>query len=459
MVEARRLGDRYVLGEQIAAGGMGRVYLGTDERLGRRVAIKLLKDDLAEDPTFIERFRREARALANLSHPNIAAVYDYGEDGSRSYIVMEYAEGRDLARILREEGPLDSGRAAYIAAQVAGALARAHAEGIIHRDVKPANVIVSDTDQARVTDFGIARTMGDSTLTATGSVLGTAQYWSPEQAAGTEIGPQSDIYSAGVVLYEMLTGAVPFTGESAVAVALRHLNEDVPPPSRMNPTVPPDLDAIVARATAREVSDRYQTGAEMALALDGARTGHLEVPESAAVTERIDAPQTARLETPAPARADGPVVPESIRRNALKVLGALAALAVVLLLFRLATGGDDDEPRQRNGATAQRVEIPDLRGAEFPAARAALADAGLKSRLRTVESDEELGTVVRLKPRQGSRVRVESTVTLIVSADIEDEVTDDPSDAGDSAGPDEGKGEDKGKGKAKGHDKKGKKKK
>ena len=266
MVETRLL-DRYHLEERIAAGGMGTVWAAQDERLGRRVAVKMLKDDLAGDPRFVERFRREARAVAALGHPNIANVFDYGEDHGKHFIVMELVEGRDLARLLREEGPMNAGRAAGIAAQACEALGHAHLAGVIHRDVKPGNVMVGDDDRVKVTDFGIARAQGDTSLTATGSVLGTSHYLSPEQAAGGSIGPPSDVYSMGCVLYEMLTGAVPFTGESPVGIAMRHVSEEVPPPSSLAADVPPAVDDVVAKATAKDPKDRFADGRDMAAAL------------------------------------------------------------------------------------------------------------------------------------------------------------------------------------------------
>ncbi|MEO8323042.1 MAG: protein kinase, partial [Actinomycetota bacterium] len=195
MVEGGLLGGRYRIGDRIAAGGMGVVYLAHDERLGRTVVVKILRAHLAGDPHFIERFRREARAVASLSHPNIAGIFDYGEDAGQHYIVMELAEGRDLAAVIRVDGRLSPQRAARITAQVCVALDHAHEAGIIHRDIKPANVIVTDEDKVKVTDFGIARAVGDSTLTATGSMLGTASYLSPEQAGGEKVVPASDLYS------------------------------------------------------------------------------------------------------------------------------------------------------------------------------------------------------------------------------------------------------------------------
>ncbi len=264
-----RLGDRYLLTERLAAGGMGVVWLADEERLGREVAVKVLTEGLAQDQRFIERFRREARAVASLSHPNIAQVFDYGEDEGSSYIVMELVRGRDLARVLREEGTLSFERATRVATGVADALGHAHSQGIVHRDVKPGNVLIGTNEQVKVTDFGIARAAGDTTLTATGSVLGSAHYLSPEQATGAPVGAPSDVYSLGIVLYEMLTGSLPFTGDSAVAVAMRQASEDVPDLTELRPDAPDHLRAIVAKATAKDPQSRFADGDAMAAALRG----------------------------------------------------------------------------------------------------------------------------------------------------------------------------------------------
>ncbi|HEV3473701.1 MAG TPA: protein kinase, partial [Actinomycetota bacterium] len=209
MVEASPLIGRYRLEERIAGGGMGTVYVATDELLGRQVAAKLLNEELADNPSFVERFRREARSVAALVHPNIATVFDYGEDAGRHFIVMELVRGRDLDRVLADEGALAPERARHIATKVCDALGHAHGAGVIHRDVKPANVIVTQDEGVKVTDFGIARVADDAAMTASGTVLGTAQYISPEQASDHPVGPASDVYSMGIMLFEMLTGRRP----------------------------------------------------------------------------------------------------------------------------------------------------------------------------------------------------------------------------------------------------------
>ncbi len=420
MVIGTVLSDRYRLDDPIASGGMGSVYQATDERLERRVAVKLLKQDLAEDPRFVERFRREARAAGALSHPNIAAVYDFGADDSRHFIVMELAQGRDLARVLREEGPLDPERAAGIAAQIAAALDHAHSAGVVHRDIKPPNVIVGKGDRVKVTDFGIARAAGDSTLTVTGSVLGSAHYISPEQAGGAEVGPATDIYSLGIVLYEMLTGSVPFTGDSVIAVAMRHVSDDVPRPSELRPELPAALDEVVARATAKDPRARYGAASELAAALTG-----LSAAAPAPAGIGASANETPSMETsvwPIPgSRWD----PQKLGRNVLLVLGALVAIAFALLLLRLGDTGQPtagEEGRQEEQGTAEPNEDliairSDIVGQKYKDVQKDLEEAGLVVDSQFVPSEEvEKDRVITSDPPPGDEVEAGTTVSLVVSS-------------------------------------------
>lgn len=264
-----RLAQRYLLLERIAVGGMGEVHLATDERLGRRVAVKVLAPVYADSPDFVERFRREALTAAALSHPNIAQVYDYGVDGSNHFIVMEHVEGSDLARLLREHGRLTPADAVRVAEQVCAALAAAHRAGVVHRDIKPGNVMVRPDGTVKVTDFGIAQAKGLASLTETGTVMGTAAYVAPEQAQGRPSTPATDLYSLGVLLFQMLTGAVPFEGDTPVAVAMRHLDEPMPLPSSRVADLPANLDEVVTRATAKNPAERYRDADAMADALRG----------------------------------------------------------------------------------------------------------------------------------------------------------------------------------------------
>jgi eukaryotic-like serine/threonine-protein kinase len=287
----RMLGDRYEIGEVIGRGGMAEVHEARDLRLGRKVAIKILRPDLARDPSFQARFRREAQSAASLNHPNIVAVYDTGEDTLINengesvvvpYIVMEYVDGMTLRQLLSSGRRLLPERALEITAGILNALDYAHRHGIVHRDIKPANVMLTRTGDVKVMDFGIARALNDTgtTMTSAQAVMGTAQYLSPEQARGEVVDARSDLYSTGVLLYELLTGTPPFTGESAVAIAYQHVSEMPIPPSQVDDGVNAEVDAVDLRALAKRVEDRYQTAAEFRADIERALAG---APVTAAV--------------------------------------------------------------------------------------------------------------------------------------------------------------------------------
>ena len=286
------IGGRYTLTRKLGSGGMADVWLAHDAELDRDVALKFLHERFAQDVSFVERFRREAQAAAGLQHPNVVGVYDRGEDAGRHWIAMEYVEGAMLKDLIARG--LTVGQAVEIVRQVLAGARFAHARGIVHRDLKPQNVMVDNEGRARVTDFGIARA-GASEITATGSVLGTAQYLSPEQAQGLEITAASDLYSVGVILYEALTGRVPFDAETPVAVALKQVSEQARPPSELNPAVPRSLDVVVLRALAKEPRNRYTSADEFLAALDAAEADPSGA--SLAATRR----RTARSAPPPPA--------------------------------------------------------------------------------------------------------------------------------------------------------------
>ena len=408
---------------------MGTVFSARDEKLGRLVAIKLLKEELSSDPRFVERFRREARAVAAMSHPNVASVFDYGEDEGRHFIVMELIEGRDLAQVMREEGPLEPARATAIAEQIALALGHAHSGGLIHRDVKPPNVIVTDDDRVKVTDFGIARAMGESTLTATGTILGTAQYVSPEQASGEDPGPPSDVYSLGIVLYEMVTGAVPFTGDSPISVALRHVRDEVPAPSSIDPAIPTTIDEVVATATAKQAWDRYPDGTAFAAALAG-RTE--EVPS----TVPLAAGAAAEAQTwpfTHPPRWD----PSRLGRTVLIAFGILFLIALAALAFRLADSTESIRERNRERAAGGREEtpvetpavtgftLPDYTGEPAEEAAAELEGEGLSVEPVPEECGQSFGYVCEQSPGPGSVLEEGDTVTLVISTSGGDDSDDD----------------------------------
>lgn len=298
--DPRTLAGRYRLGEVIGHGGMSTVYRATDLALDRTVAVKVALEPLMErDPVYVARFTREAHAAAALSHPNVVAIYDAGTDGPTRYIVMEYVAGQSLDRILRDQHPLEPARAAQIARQVAYALSAAHAAGIIHRDVKPGNVMIADDGSVKVLDFGIARALHSGTITRTAAVLGTAPYMSPEQALGQPADARSDIYALGCVLYEMLTGQPPFMAEVPAAVMNQHINATAPRPSGLNPRVPPALDALVMQMLEKSPEDRPQTAAEVRDRLDRvlasragageAAAGAIEPPATAATVPLVSA--------------------------------------------------------------------------------------------------------------------------------------------------------------------------
>ena len=444
MVSGRVLGDRYLLEEQIAAGGMGTVWAATDQRLHRRVAVKLLKEDLARDERFVLRFEREARASAALSHPNVAGVFDYGQDDGKPFIVMELVSGRDLARVLREEGPLEPDRARAIGVQICAALAHAHAAGLVHRDVKPANVIVGEGDRVKVTDFGIARAAGDATLTATGSVLGSAHYMSPEQASGGAVTPATDVYAAGIVLYEMLTNALPFTGDSPVSVALRHVSDEVPAPSSVNPRVPESLDSIVARATAKDPAARWPDAAAMGTALEGGAPTAPLVAETAEATQVIGPAGTQEATTVWPIPGDR----YDPRRLGTRVLATAAVLAVlaaavwVWLLTRPDSDDDREATRRRAAAarpsatptperTSEGYELESFVGQPFKEAEKALEEKGLTVLSEEAPSEAEKDEVLGSRPEPGTVLAPGDPVTLIISSGKVEE----DSDEGEEDGP------------------------
>jgi eukaryotic-like serine/threonine-protein kinase len=409
--DPRTLGGRYQLGDLLGRGGMAEVHIGRDTRLGRTVAIKLLRTDLARDPSFQNRFRREAQSAASLNHPNIVAVYDTGEEplpdgsGVAPYIVMEYVQGETLRDVLRSGRRLLPERSLEIAEGLLAALDYSHRHGIIHRDVKPGNVMLTPSGQVKVMDFGIARALADSaaTMTQTSAVLGTAQYLSPEQARGETVDARSDVYSAGCLLYELLTGRPPFTGDSPVSVAYQHVREYAVPPSQLDAEIPPSYDAVVMKSLAKDPAQRYQTAAEMAADLERARTGR---PVAAAILGTgavITGTTTATIPglgsdatqflTPV---AAAPVLlaeePERSRVGWYIALG-VATLAVLAGAAWLAAGFFGS-----SGGT--KVRVPDLTGTTKAQAQTALTKQGLTldPNVITAISSKTKGTVISQNP-------------------------------------------------------------
>jgi eukaryotic-like serine/threonine-protein kinase len=350
------LADRYEIDSILGEGGMARVYRGTDNVLGRTVAVKVLASQYARDETSVTRFRREAQSAASLNHPNVVSVYDTGSDDGVHWIVMEYLEGRTLREVIDEDGPLSPEHAAKVARDVSLALATAHEKGLVHRDVKPANIMITPSGETKVMDFGIARAVtstGDPTLTKTGFVMGTAAYLSPEQAEGKPVDARSDIYSLGCVVYEMLTAQPPFDGDSPVAVAGKHLSEEPEPISQVNPAVPREVEAVIARAMRKDPGERYQDAREMADDLGRAVTGELPVGAAAsAATEPVQRPGGDTRVLPA-------AVPEPLRESFRRtpwlpaaLIGTMLAVLAVVAAFLLFRGGTE-APATRQSPRAQ----------------------------------------------------------------------------------------------------------
>ena len=424
MTTPQVLGERYEIGGVLGRGGMAEVHRGRDLRLGREVAVKVLRQDLARDPSFQVRFRREAQAAASLNHPAIVAVYDTGEDrtttGATPYIVMEYVEGDTLRDVLRREGPLSPERAMALAADICGALDFSHRNGIVHRDVKPGNVMITPQGTVKVMDFGIARAVSDSaaTMTSTAAVIGTAQYLSPEQARGEGVDARSDVYSMGCMLYELVTGAPPFTGDSPVSVAYQHVREDPRLPSSINAEIPAELDAILLKAMSKNPANRYQSAADMRNDLLRALAGQ----RVEATPVMGDAEKTAIISAPPGGYGyrddeDWGEDDEQARRRKRRIIAIVAALAVLLLGAVIAAAVlMNNEPEAP--AAPETVAVPSVAGKDEATARSEIEAAGLD--VGTVETEASPtvaeGQVIRTDPAGGAQVEKGSTVGLFVSA-------------------------------------------
>ncbi len=433
---------RYRIVGRLGHGGMAKVLLAEDESLHRKVALKILDERYADDASFLERFDREARSAAGLNHPNIVQIYDRGEAQGQRYIAMEYLEGETLKALIQREGPLPWRRSIDLILQILAALRFAHKNGIVHRDVKPQNVLVLRDGRVKVADFGIARAASSTQMTEAGAIIGTAQYLAPEQARGQQTGPPADLYSAGVVLYEMLTARVPFDGDSAVAVAMKHLSERAVPVEQLNPTVPHDLARVVARAMAKDPQARYQTADEMGIDLDRVRKG---VALGGEARRSSDTAYIAPSETGATRMIGAPPVgpPLSQRHDdlddgggggarswaiAFVLAAAIVGLAVAAFLLLGGGGGGDDGKRDSTAAEStattddattatEDVRIPTrIKGLTEAEARALLTDLDLDVDVRRQFSSQvPEGLVITSKPEPGSDVPPGSVVQLVVS--------------------------------------------
>jgi beta-lactam-binding protein with PASTA domain/predicted Ser/Thr protein kinase len=419
---------RYKVVARLGAGGMADVYLAEDQQLGRKVALKLLHRRFAENEGFVERFRREAQAAAGLQHPNVVGVYDRGSYDGTYYIAMEYLPGRTLKRLIRDEAPLDPVRAIDITIQILKAARFAHHHGVIHRDLKPHNVIVDDSGHVKVTDFGIARA-GASDMTETGSILGTAQYLSPEQAQGHAVSSSSDLYSIAVVLYEMLTGRVPFDAEQAVTIAIKHVSEAPTAPTTINPRIPPELEQVVMWAMNKNPADRPQDADQFITALEhakaaivsgdaGQRTAAMAAVSAlagAAVGGAAAAAPAAAAVGGAPPRVqlppplDGGAPPD--RRDPSRRRRALWWTLGILVALLLAGGGVAAYLLTR----PKQVVVPGVVNEQFDQARTLLLNKGFKVSELTERSNHPTGLVFGQSPAGGAKADKGSTVTLTVS--------------------------------------------
>jgi beta-lactam-binding protein with PASTA domain/predicted Ser/Thr protein kinase len=420
---------RYRVVSRLGAGGMADVFLAEDQQLGRKVALKLLHRRFAEDPDFVERFRREAQAAAGLQHPNVVGIYDRGEYDGTYYIAMEYLPGRTLKQVIREEAPLDPIRAINIAIQILKAARFAHRRGIIHRDLKPHNVMIDDAGDAKVTDFGIARA-GASDMTETGSIMGTAQYLSPEQAQGHSVSASSDLYSVGVVLYEMLTGRVPFDADAAVTIALKHVSEAPVPPSAINPAIPPELEQTVLWTLNKNPADRPVDADQLITVLEHCR---------ASIEAGGAGQNTASMAAVAAGAAAGLPTAGALAEAAAAYEAAAAASDARNGTGEHATGEEGEPARQRpawvpwawgllvallvaGAATAayfisrpKQYPVPRVTGLQLNVARTLIQNAHFQVDVINVESKKPTGTVIGENPGAGTKADKGSTVTLTVS--------------------------------------------
>jgi eukaryotic-like serine/threonine-protein kinase len=409
---------RYKIVRKLGAGGMANVYLAEDQELGRRVAIKILNERHANDEQFVERFRREAKNAAGLSHPNIVSIFDRGEAEGTYYIAMEYLDGRSLKELISTRGPAPINVSVDYARQILAALRLAHRQGLVHRDIKPHNVLVDGEGRVKVTDFGIARA-GPSQMTEEGSIIGTAQYLSPEQAQGAPVTPASDLYSVGIVLYELLTGTVPFAGESPVELAMKHLSKVPEPPSHIRPEVPRDLDFVVMRALAKGPGERYQTADEMDADLARVARGVAVSPETeeaatAIIAQPITAATVAQPPVPPPPVYYDYDEPVERRRPFWPWLLALALVVLAGFAGWLAY----DQIRKQLNATKQ-IAVARYIGEREPVARDQIRSAGLNVSIRRRPSAAEPATFVYdQEPSSGNKIPKGNTVTIFVSTGV-----------------------------------------
>ncbi|WP_303857155.1 Stk1 family PASTA domain-containing Ser/Thr kinase [Aminicella lysinilytica] len=415
---SKLLVGRYELVEKIGEGGMAVVYKSRDRLLNRYVAIKILRPEFTKDAQFVESFKKESQAAAGLQHPNIISVYDVGREGNIHFIVMELINGKPLSDVIKEQAPMDYKRCIEITKQVAAALSVAHKNNIIHRDIKPHNIMITEEGMAKLGDFGIAKAVSDSTLTETSKIIGSVHYFSPEQARGAYVDERSDLYSLGIVLYEMLTGQVPFDGDNPVQVALMHINDDVTPPSKLVPGIPPALEKLVMKATDKFQSNRYRSADEMLEDLDNIEFVTKMVGDSVFAADDVRDFQESnrRKQAEAPvAKAVEETAEKKVKKKSKKpliivlaVLVALAALFGILYASGIIGGG----------FSFGKVTVPDVSDLSYSEAKTTLENEGLKAEKGdTVTSDSiEKGKVAGQNPAANSKVSKGTVVTLNISS-------------------------------------------
>lgn len=420
----RILDQRYELEELIGGGGMADVYKARDCLLNRPVAVKILHEEFKQDKEFVDKFQREAQAAARLSHPNIVNIYDVGVADGDHYIVMEYVPGRTLKDRIRQEGHLSVSESLRVAREIAEALAHAHANNLVHCDIKPHNILMMADGHAKVADFGIARAVTESTMTYSGNVIGSVHYFSPEQAKGTMITPKSDVYSLGVVLYEMLTGKLPFTGDNPVSIAVKHLQEEPVPVRQINPAIPPVVEAIVSKAMSKDPAMR-PTSAELVQDISQAErmlmAGSQSMPQMAPMAQDPDAtqvlPRVQPTQQPIPPRRapqdegydeDEPEKEKSIFKSKKFIAGLLVVLLAGFFVGAFMSYG-------KFWSTAE-VTVPDVTGKQMTLARQILEDKKLRVNVaETYNADVPAGQVVSQNPTAGSKVKEQRLVTIYVS--------------------------------------------
>ena len=429
--KGQKINDRYEIIKTIGEGGMANVYLANDTILDRKVAIKVLRGDLSNDEKFIRRFKREALSVSNLSHPNIVEVYDVGEEDGNYYIVMEYIEGKTLKQLLQKRGALTLNEVIDIMTQLTDGLAHAHEAYIIHRDIKPQNIMIEDNGLVKITDFGIAMALNSTQLTQTNSVMGSVHYLPPEQANGKGSTVKSDIYSLGILMYELLTGSVPFKGDTAVEIALKHMKEKIPSIRKQNPTIPQSVENIVLKATAKNPKNRYDNVRDMykdlqtALQRDNEKRLVYEYPENdleetkvipqvtKEIKQVIDKP-TAKEED----SEDNSVLKEKDEKNKLPIILAVVLLGTLIVLagvYLLITSKDVKE-----------VKVPNVVGLTTEDAIKKIKEKGLEYTTKSEESTTvEEGKVIRTEPKAGSTRTKKSTITIVESSGKEYVVLED----------------------------------